>query len=117
MSTDTRDQELEELQADLNRPYIHEEEPSEREAKNGEVCWHNANRICAPDCLAYNRLIPMAAGADRCLMLSAVATIADAALEFVQLRKKDDARASKKQQDQARSQAASVQPPDPRGPR
>lgn len=47
-----RDQELDEIEKELAQPFLHE--PDKLDLAEGDVCWLNMDRICKPDCMAYN---------------------------------------------------------------
>lgn len=47
-----RDRELDDVLGALNDPYI--EKPDELTAGSGALCWLDMQRLCGPDCVAFN---------------------------------------------------------------
>jgi hypothetical protein len=68
----SRDEDLDDLEKDLRRPYLHE--PDSKPITRGMECWLDQTRMCGAACMAYNidevddegRAID---GPDRCLVL------------------------------------------------
>jgi hypothetical protein len=48
---DDNEADLRELE---NRSRRKIETPDERKLLDGEICWHNAQRVCGADCIAFN---------------------------------------------------------------
>lgn len=103
MSTD-RDRELDELQAELNKPVPHIERPDEVTPEQGALCFLDRQRVCGPDCASYLGENPLPR--ERCLVLSSLTGVVLAVDELIQIRK-----------DRAASPFAphAVPPPDPFG--
>ncbi len=104
MSTD-RDKELDEVQRDLGRPYIHE--PDEKEIGQGAMCFLDRERLCGPDCASYIGENPLPH--ERCLILSSFSGVVLAVDELIQIRKERAQRAP------SVTVTPSIPPPDPFG--
>lgn len=68
----SRDEDLDELERDLKRPFIHE--PDVKDRAPGMECWLDQTRVCGPACMAYNtdeidEKGNVVDGPDRCLIL------------------------------------------------
>lgn len=48
---DENEEDLRELE---NRGRKKIDAPDERKLLDGEICWHNAQRVCGADCIAFN---------------------------------------------------------------
>lgn len=73
-------------------PYI--EEPDEIQTKEGDACWIRQERVCGPDCIAYNLESEDEDGSPiqgptQCTMIVLLGQLSSAAGALVQLKKQD----------------------------
>jgi hypothetical protein len=108
-----RDDDLDELQKELDQPYIHE--PDEMEPGAGQTCFLNCDRLCRSDCTAYNVFADPAQGPERCILLVYVANSATNTAALVGFAKKMTQTAKVEAADKARAAMASAPIPDPFG--
>jgi hypothetical protein len=108
-----RDEDLDELQKELEQPFI--EEPDELDEGAGQTCFINQDRMCRADCTAFNIYAQPAQGPERCIMLVYLAATATNTEALVQLGKGMKKRARVQADDEARAAVASAPIPDPFG--
>lgn len=78
MGSDDRNRELDEAVSD---PYI--EKPDELDVGDGQMCWLDSNRMCGPDCKAFN--LSAEQGPEQCLFLVRSGKATDAVIGIEQL--------------------------------
>ena len=108
-----RDEELDELEAELHTPYI--EEPEELDEGAGQTCFLDGDRRCMPDCTAFNVYAEVQQGPERCVFLVYLANSAVDSHSLVALGKKIAGQYRMKAADEARVIMASSPIPDPFG--
>ena len=109
-----RDQELDELERDLAaEPFIHR--PDEIEEGKGQTCFLNENRMCEPDCTAFNVYADPQQGPERCILLVYLANSAVSTQELVQQSRLLLKQSRTQSADDARTALASAPVPDPFG--
>lgn len=111
-STDDRDNELNKLERELTEepkgtPYL--EEPDEKNIADGSMCWLNVERMCGPECTAFNWELErhQRQGPNQCTVLYYAGQIGSAGFRLVQLNKKQ----RQVQEDKQRADAASQEVP------
>lgn len=90
-----RDDELDSLVEDLkDSPYI--ERPDTQDVRNGALCWNDRDRVCGPDCMAFNAEEGLDENGlvldtpNKCLILKYAGQIGSGALAVIRLAKKMD---------------------------
>ena len=111
MSTE-RDQELDELQRELSQPIEPPEEVGEGE---GQTCFINQDRLCRPDCTAFNSYAELKQGPERCILLVYLSHTAANTTELVGLGTKLAKITKIRAADEARVAIAAQPVPDPFG--
>ncbi len=111
-STDDRDRDLDNLNKDLDEepkgtPYLHE--PDEKAISDGSMCWLNVERMCGPDCTAFNWEIDThnRQGPNQCTLLYYAGQLGLAGHKLIQLTKKQ----KQSQEDRQRAEAAGGEVP------
>ena len=110
---DDRDQDLDDLEKELNQPFLHR--PEEIDAGAGQVCFIDGDRECAGDCTAFNIYADPKQGPERCILLVYTANVAVNTQELVQLGRKIAQQATTSAADDLRAAIASAPVPDPFG--
>ena len=70
--------------------------PDERKLLDGEVCWHNAQRVCGADCIAFNvdqldeNGSPVQ-GPEKCIFIVLLGQLGTSSANLVQLMTKTQA--------------------------
>ncbi len=116
MSTD-REKEYDLLEQELRAPFVHK--PDKMNVADGAMCWINDQRMCGPDCKAFNVLGVGIDDADvavqahmECVLLAAATSQATGMVQLVvSNRKLIDSLEDKKRA------AAYAPPPSPYGPK
>lgn len=77
------DEELDRIERELRgQPTPHIERPDEAPVTDGSLCFLN-DRMCGPECRAYDAGVKPAQGPEVCTLLSSVMDIADGMKPFV----------------------------------
>lgn len=108
-----REQDLDELEQELQTPFVHE--PDEVEAGDGQSCFLNQDRRCMPDCTSYNVYADVPQGPERCVLLVYASHAAVNTKELVELTKKAAGIARTRADDDTRATMANQSIPDPFG--
>lgn len=101
-STEDREKELAELEKELESaqlPFI--ERPETIDDTDGAVCFLNVDRICGPDCKAFDPTVSPPQGPEQCLILGNL-------LDVASLLRKPIEAATREAQDRAREAIANM---------
>lgn len=109
MST-TRDDELDALEQELRgTPFV--EKPDDLPITDGSSCFLDKERLCGPDCRAYDIEVDPPQGPQVCTLLTSMMDLGAGIQPFVEI-----ARTLRKQRaDKARENASGAAVPDPTG--